>query len=192
VTRSRSDEELLVLGRAARLIEQLEDPRAQARVATYLYHRYTSAGEVILPAEERRGMREVAGDVLPQQLPLAGTDPGPPPAPPAAPTPAGGPPAAPTPPAAPAAATAASTTTTEPAQTGLNLSGNGSDRDDEDLPPDLPDNVRSNPGRQNQPRAPRAKPAPAPKVTENKDGGWDLNEQDPPADDPNAEVVVKI
>lgn len=43
------DDEALVIQRSAREIETLDDPTAQARVALFLYLRYTAAGDRIAP-----------------------------------------------------------------------------------------------------------------------------------------------
>jgi hypothetical protein len=71
------DAELLALSRACKIIEELEDARAQARVASFLMMRFTSAGEQNLPSEERAKHFKLAlGDEAdPRQMTLPGTDP---------------------------------------------------------------------------------------------------------------------
>lgn len=78
--RGKMDQEVLALSRAAKHIEELEDPRAQARVASYLAMRYTNSVEHALPAEDRRRFAEAgvptdpakeAAD--PRQMTLPGT-----------------------------------------------------------------------------------------------------------------------
>lgn len=81
MARGKMDQELLALGRASKHIEELDDPRAQSRVATYLMMRYTAAGEQNLPSEERaKHFRASLGgesEADPRQLTIPGTAPGP-------------------------------------------------------------------------------------------------------------------
>jgi len=58
VARGKTDQEVLAISRAAKHLEELEDPRAQARVASYLYMRFTSAGETILQSEDRAALQK--------------------------------------------------------------------------------------------------------------------------------------
>lgn len=61
-----------------RTIEELEDPRAQVRIASYLLMRFTSASESHLPSEER-GKHFAAGfrrEEDPRQMIIPGTIPG--------------------------------------------------------------------------------------------------------------------
>lgn len=111
------DEELLALGRASKHIDALDDPRAQARVATYLMMRYTAAGEQNLPSDERRKYmlfppQETEVEVAdPRQMELPGTTPVPAPTRPATPAATV---AATTPPDTSATGTATPATATEP------------------------------------------------------------------------------
>ncbi len=97
MARGKMDQELLALSRASKHIEDLEDPRAQSRVATYLMMRYTAAGEQNLPSEDRFKIESDA-----RQLMIPGTETAPPipaatrPATPADATPATVTPSAPT------------------------------------------------------------------------------------------------
>lgn len=82
MARGKMDHEMLALSRASKHIEDLEDPRAQCRVATYLMMRYTSAGEQSLPSEERAKHSPFYQEpVDPRQMQIPGTE-----APPAATT----------------------------------------------------------------------------------------------------------
>jgi hypothetical protein len=173
MARGRSDQEVLVLGRVSKAIEELDDPMAAARIASYLYLRFTAAGEAVLQSEDRAaivsattGHGATMAPALPPPAPAtplaapaagtgqrgaAGREPG---------TPAGATVApASTPAAAPKAAE-------EAPKSGWDLSGKGSEHDDDPEPP---------------------KPAPKPTKTTAKpaaDGnGWDLKEE---------EVEVKI
>lgn len=165
--RGKTDDELLALGRANRLLEDLDDPRAQARIAQYLYMRFTDAGDNILPVEDRPldvRLTNEAHRALDRQVTIPGTD---------APARAPHAPAAtgPTPGSTHArnAAHAADVTAeSAPVAGGWNLSGNGSENDD---PPP-------------QAAAP-AKPSRI-KATPTA-GGWTLTDGDP-----NQEVEVKI
>lgn len=77
MARGKMDQELLALARASKHIEELEDPRAQSRVATYLMMRYTAAGEQNLPSEERAKLSFGEDAPDPRQLVIPGTVPGP-------------------------------------------------------------------------------------------------------------------
>lgn len=129
------DDEALTIQRCARLIEDLEDEAGQARVALYLYLRYTAAGERIAPghadAQPSRWRPAFAGPAEP----IAGH--------PTAEPPVSGPepiPDAPTPPddsgAADAPAGAADDDEQEEESddeqpTGWDIGGQGSDQDDD-------------------------------------------------------------
>lgn len=75
MARGKMDHEMLALSRASKHIEDLEDPRAQCRVATYLMMRYTSAGEQSLPSEERAKHSPFYQEpVDPRQMQIPGTE----------------------------------------------------------------------------------------------------------------------
>jgi hypothetical protein len=194
VTRSKTDDEVLALGRASRIIEGLEDPRAQARVASYLFYRFTAAGESILPAEERRAIRAIESLEVhdqPAALPAAQA--------PQAASPVGGatPPATVNGTTLPGGAETGNTGTAARAETGTagtpatapadpvpgwNLSAEGSEKDDVEIP----GAAEQAAARKAPPKARmrRETPPSAPtKVTE-VDGGWDIS--------PDAEIEVKI
>lgn len=162
----KADEETLVLGRVSRMLEQMEDAKAQARIATYIFHRFTVAGDHILPIEDQpapadRRQLEIA-------FPATATRPA------AAPAASG---TGATRPATTAGqetgATVAQSAPVEPPKTsGWDLSSNGSDNDDEP--------VEAKP---KKPKAARAEPSKAPKVTA-VDGGWEIG--------PDEEIEVKI
>ena len=59
MARGKTDQEVLAISRASKHLEDLEDPRAQARVASYLYMRFTAAGESILQSEDRAALAKV-------------------------------------------------------------------------------------------------------------------------------------
>lgn len=75
MARGKTDQEMLALQRCMRTIEELEDPRAQVRIASYLLMRFTSASESHLPSEER-GKHFAAGfrrEEDPRQMTIPGT-----------------------------------------------------------------------------------------------------------------------
>jgi hypothetical protein len=172
MARGKTDEEMLALGRTNRMLEDLEDPRARARVAHFLYLRFTAAGEEIVPFEDRVSEIKPIAQTPPPQLSLqmptvtpsipSSVD---------APQASATPPGPPVPTTRPGASTAgAGGTATDPPAPGWNISGQGSAHDDTPL------------------AQPDQKKAGKTKVTPAGDGsGWDLN-----VDDPNAEVEVKI
>ncbi len=186
--RSKSDDEILVLGRTARLIEGLEDPCAQARVATYLYMRFTHATEAILPAEEASAVRDLRWRSGEGQLalPLGPTPPGGMPAADAPPA-RGAPVADPSAPATPSAADAAPGNVATSGE-GWDLAGNaaqgGSDDEGEKELQDAA-NAAKVPGKN---RARPVRGTVVQKAVPSPDGGWDL-EGALPGD---AEVKVKI
>lgn len=163
----KADEETLVLGRVSRMLEQMEDTKAQARIATYIYHRFTIAGDQILPVDDQVTVSYHDS----RQLPLPNV-----PAAPRAPVEKAGTGA--TRPATTAGQETAQagpqSGTTEPVNAGgWNLSSNGSENDDE--PTEEPKPKR--------PKGARAEPSKAPKVTA-VDGGWEIG--------PDEEIEVKI
>jgi len=173
MARGRTDQEVLCISRASKLLEELDDPRAQARVASYLYMRFTSAGELILQSEDRALYNEDKRQI---PLPFVAT-PAPtlPPTAPAPATPQGASAPASTQPAASSAGTAPGTPAAPKSLKdapfflgggpGWDASGKGSEHDDDPTPKAPP----------KPPTTQRAKP--------NASGGWDLNEE---------EVEVKI
>jgi hypothetical protein len=77
MARVKTDQEILVLQRCARLLDELEDPRAQARIASFLVMRFTSEGERNLPSEERRkhlDLPSVQPEPDNRQMTIPGTD----------------------------------------------------------------------------------------------------------------------
>lgn len=168
MTRMKADEETLVLGRVSRMLEQMEDARAQARIATYIFHRFTVAGEQILPTEDRIAISGAEDRQL--HLPTVAVT-----------RPANAPESAPVAPTRPATtagqetgATGAQSATPEPVDGGgWNLSGDGSDADDG--PADASKSKKL--------KAVRAAATKAPKVTA-VDGGWEIG--------PDEEIEVKI
>lgn len=172
MARGRSDQEVLVLGRVSKAIEELDDPMAAARIASYLYLRFTAAGEAVLQSEDRIAIVSATtghattaapalpppGPATPLPAPVPGTaqrggtgrEPGPQPGATQAPT-------------SPAAT--APKATEEPVKTGWDLSGKGSEHDDDPEPPKPPA----------RPTKTTAKPA--------AEGGWEIKEE---------EVEVKI
>lgn len=122
MAKSGMDDEALAIQRAARELEKLDDASAQARVAFYLYLRYTAAGDRIAPG----GVAPATPAALPVSAPQHAVS-GPP-----APAADDRAPAAPAPAAAPAGGRAPGTPALPPgAQAGLDLSGKGSENDDD-------------------------------------------------------------
>lgn len=119
--RPKTEEDVLALQRASRLIEELEDPRARARVAQFLYAKYTRFSESILPLEERKEYAS-APEVDPRQmaLPHTATEP------------------TATPAAVAVAATSPTGATAPERGTGWDCSGRGSEHDDDPMPPSKP------------------------------------------------------
>ena len=65
LAKSGMDDEALSIQRAAREIEKLDDSGAQARVAFYLYLRYTAAGDRIAPGEAPSAPARIAPSTAP-------------------------------------------------------------------------------------------------------------------------------
>jgi hypothetical protein len=170
MARGKMDEEVLCLTRASKLIEALDDARAQARVASYLNMRFTSAGEGILQSEDRAEHMRAGKPEDPRQPLLPHVAVAPPTSPQVA-SAASGPTPAPT-----GAATPPGAAKEAPfflgGGPGWNASGKGSEHDDDPMPV-------------GKPTAPPHKP----KAKASKDGGWDIGKSD---EDPDAEVEVKI
>lgn len=168
MTRMKADEETLVLGRVSRMLEQMEDARAQARIATYIFHRFTVAGEQILPTEDRIAISGTEDRQL--HLPSVTVT-----------RPVNAPESATVAPTRPATTAGQETAqagpqsgTSEPVNAGgWNLSGDGSESDDE-----LVDS-----GKPKKLKAVRAAATKAPKVTA-VEGGWEIS--------PDEEIEVKI
>lgn len=161
MARRSTDEDILAMSRAAREIEQLDDPAAQARVATYLYLRFTSAGESIAVTGDRPRPPAQTSAPAPQlTLPEVVT-----PAPATAPHNA--PDVAPVPEPTPAGNGPDGAAAAPESPPGWGLAGDGSS-DDAGLPA-MPKNPPA--GRV---KARVGKPAaPPPKVTQTGDG-WDI------------------
>lgn len=176
MARGRTDQEVLCISRAAKHLEELEDPRAQARVASYLYMRFTAAGESILQAEDRETYADkrqmplpfAVGTTLPQAAPA-----------PAQPAPGAGPAAAPkgaasaagaARAAAPGSGTGAASPAAEPAKEPESAEEAAARLDKDWGLKEGTDDIKPA-----KPKTTRAK--------ESADGGWDLKEE---------EVEVKI
>lgn len=176
MARGRTDQEVLCISRAAKHLEELEDPRAQARVASYLYMRFTAAGESILQSEDRETYADKRQIPLP--FTVAATLPQAPPAP-AQPAPGAGPAAAPqgaasavggTPPSARAAATPAASPAAEPAK-------------EPETPEEAAKRLDKDWGLKEGTDDMKAAKPTATRAKESADGGWDIKEE---------EVEVKI
>ena len=168
MTRMKADEETLVLGRVSRMLEQMDDARAQARIATYIFHRFTVAGDQILPVEDQPAGTPTDKRQLEIAFPASSTRPV------AAQATSGTGATRPAPTAGQeTGATVAQSDTSKPVnRTGWDLSSMGSENDDE------PTETKPK-----KTKGARAEPSKAPKVTA-VDGGWEIG--------PDEEIEVKI